>query len=212
MTAGRQLEVAGLRVGSVGPIDLCLAAGECLMLSGPSGAGKTRVLRAIADLDEHDGEIRCEGVRARDLRAPEWRRRVGMLASDSQWWRDRVAEHFATAPSAAQLEALDLTSTMLCELVARLSSGERQRFALLRLLANRPRVLLLDEPTANLDPENVRRVEKLVSDYLASEGAAVLWVSHDPAQVSRVGRRSLRLESGRIAPAAEEDSAAGGVP
>lgn len=198
MTTSRQLDVAGLRVGDVGPIDLCLTTGECLVLSGPSGAGKTRLLRALADLDEHEGRVSCEGVAARDLRPPEWRRRVGMLASDSQWWRDRVAEHFDMPPSAVQLEALDLEPDLLPEPVARLSSGERQRFALLRLLANRPRVLLLDEPTANLDPENVTRVEKLVADYTASAGAAVLWVSHDPAQMRRVGDRQLRLEDGRL--------------
>jgi putative ABC transport system ATP-binding protein len=82
--------------------------------------------------------------------------------------------------------------------VARLSSGERQRFALLRLLANRPRVLLLDEPTANLDPDNVIRVEKLVATYMAAEGAGVLWVSHDPLQTTRVARRTLWMEAGRL--------------
>ena len=133
-----------------------------------------------------------------------------MLASDSQWWRDRVDEHFATPPPAAELEALDLEPALLGELVAKLSSGERQRFALLRLLANRPRVLLLDEPTANLDPENVRRVEKLVASYRASEGAAVLWVSHDPAQMRRVGQRRLHLEHGRLEQEPQEESSAGG--
>ena len=87
---------------------------------------------------------------------------------------------------------------MLDEPVARLSSGERQRFALLRLLANRPRVLLLDEPTANLDPDNVTRVENLIAAYLSTEDAAVLWVSHDPLQISRVAHRRMRLEAGRL--------------
>ena len=84
MTAGRQLDVAGLRVGNVGPIDLWLDEGECLVMDGPSGAGKSRMLRAIADLDVHEGRIACQGIAANDLRAPEWRRRVGMLAADSQ--------------------------------------------------------------------------------------------------------------------------------
>jgi ABC-type iron transport system FetAB ATPase subunit len=82
--------------------------------------------------------------------------------------------------------------------VAQLSSGEKQRLALLRLMVNRPRVLLLDEPTANLDPENVTRVEKLVAAYLRREGAAVLWVSHDPEQTRRVAQRRLRLQAGRL--------------
>ena len=203
MTAIRQLDVAGLCIGGVGPVDFWLGRGECLVLGGPSGAGKTRVLRAIADLDDHQGRIACEGIPAQALTPSEWRRRVGMLASDSQWWRDRVDEHFTVPATAEQLEALDLAPALLAQPVAELSSGEKQRLALLRLLANRPRVLLLDEPTANLDPENVTRVEKLVAGYLEMEGAAVLWVSHDPAQSGRVARRRLRLRAGRL----EEDPA-----
>ena len=198
MTRPRQLEVVDLCVNGVGPIDLWLAAGECLALSGPSGAGKSRLLRAIADLDVHEGRVVCRGTAAEALEASEWRRRVGMLAADSQWWRDRVGEHFGEPPPAAQLEALDLNADLLDEPVERLSSGERQRFALLRLLVNRPSVLLLDEPTANLDPDNVARVERLVSDYISSHNAAALWVSHDPVQTRRVAHRRLRLEAGRL--------------
>ncbi len=198
MTGTRQLDVVGLRVDGVGPVDLWLAPGECLALGGPSGAGKSRLLRAIADLDVHEGSVSCQGKAAEELEPSEWRRRVGMLAADSQWWRDRVAEHFGAPPSTAQMEALDLAPDLLAEPVARLSSGERQRFALLRLLANRPQVLLLDEPTANLDPDNVIRVERLVADYMAAEAAAALWVSHDPLQTTRVAHRQLRLEGGRL--------------
>ena len=98
MTGNRQLDVAGLRVDGLGPIDLCLTEGECLVLSGPSGAGKSRLLRAIADLDAHEGRVSCQGTAAEDLAPFQWRRRVGMLAADSQWWRDEVAEHFDAPP------------------------------------------------------------------------------------------------------------------
>ena len=76
----------------------------------------------------------------------------------------------------------------------RLSSGERQRLALARLLANRPRVLLLDEPTANLDPVNIHRVEQLVKDYLAEQQAACLWVTHTREQIARIADRELDLD------------------
>ena len=197
MTAGHQLDVVGLCMDGIGPVDLWIDCGECLVLSGPSGAGKTRVLRAIADLDVHTGSVSCEGVAAEDLPPSTWRRRVGMLGADSQWWRDRVSDHFDTPPTATEMAALDLTPGLLEAPVARLSSGERQRLALLRLLANRPRVLLLDEPTANLDPDNVARAEALVAGYTAGEGAAVLWVSHDPLQRTRVAHRQMRLDGGR---------------
>ena len=212
MTGNRQLDVVGLRVDGVGPIDLCLAEGECLALGGHSGAGKSRLLRAIADLDVHEGSVSCQGIAARDLKPSDWRRRVGMLAADSQWWRDRVEEHFDTPPAMEQLQALDLAPGLLGELVARLSSGERQRFALLRLLANRPRVLLLDEPTANLDPGNVTRVEKLVVEYMVTEDAGVLWVSHDPLQMTRVAHRKLWLEAGRLGPEPPPAADGGALP
>lgn len=210
MTQEPQLEVVGLRVDGVGPIDFRLAARECLVLNGPSGAGKSRLLRAIADLDVHQGTVSCQGIEARDLKPSDWRRRVGMLAADSQWWRDRVEEHFPTPPTDQQLRALDLAPGLLGALVARLSSGERQRFALLRLLANRPRVLLLDEPTANLDQNNVARVEKLVATYMVDEEAGVLWVSHDQRQTTRVARRQLWMEAGHLSlePPASGDSGA----
>ncbi len=212
MTGTRQLDVVGLRVDGVGPVDMWLAPGECLALSGPSGSGKSRLLRAIADLDVHEGGVSCRGTAAEDLTPAEWRRRVGMLAADSQWWRDRVEEHFDAPPPIGQLEALSLAPGLLGKPVARLSSGERQRFALLRLLANRPRVLLLDEPTANLDPDNVARVEKLVADYMAAEGAAVLWVSHDPLQTTRVAHRQVRMEAGSLRQNPVPDHAEAGLP
>ena len=79
--------------------------------------------------------------------------------------------------------------------VERLSSGERQRLALLRALANRPRVLLLDEPTANLDPANISSVESLVTDYQSTGEAACLWVTHSREQVHRIANRLLVLEN-----------------
>ena len=84
-------------------------------------------------------------------------------------------------------------------MVARRSGGERQRVALLRMLANQPRVLLLDEPTANLDQDNVARVEKLVAAYMADQSAGVLWVSHDPRQTTRVARRTPDPDLQRLA-------------
>ena len=94
----------------------------------------------------------------------------------------------------AWLTALGFDSSVYNWSVERLSSGERQRLALLRLLANRPRVLLLDEPTANLDPENTGNVESLVREYLDSQRAACLWVTHGAGQKARIAGRSLVLD------------------
>ena len=73
--------------------------------------------------------------------------------------------------------------------------GPQARDFLLRLLANRPRILLLDEPTANLDPAMTGKVEQLVMDYLAEQRAACLWVTHAREQIERIGHRELYLDA-----------------
>lgn len=80
--------------------------------------------------------------------------------------------------------------------VSHLSTGERQRLAILRLLANQPGCLLLDEPTTSLDHDMVTCVERLLLDYAAAQQAPLLWVSHDPAQLNRVCSRRLSMEPG----------------
>lgn len=178
-----------------------VAAGECVCVSGPSGAGKSLLLRAIADLDPHEGEVWLDGREARDYTPWEWRRLVGLLPAESQWWHERVGEHFAAVDD-ARWQALGFGRETLDWQVARCSTGERQRLALLRLLANQPRVLLLDEPTAALDPTAVQRVEAMVAAYREEQQAAVLWVSHDPAQMQRVASRQIRIVADRLEAAA----------
>ena len=189
------LQVSGLRSRYVGPIDLSVAAGEYLLLSGPSGAGKSQLLRAIADLEPASGEIHLDGRERAGIAPAQWRRQVGLLPAESQWWEERVDAHFPLEPS-IPADALGLRADIMAAGIAGLSSGERQRLALLRLLANRPRVLLLDEPTASLDPDNVGRVERVIDDYRRETGAATIWVSHDDAQRRRLGGRELLLSGG----------------
>ena len=168
-----------------------------MCLSGPSGAGKTRLLRAVADLDPHQGAVYLDGTACVALPPARWRRRVGLLPAESHWWEDRVGAHFPGTPVAG-LEELGFGVEVLDWPVSRLSSGERQRLALLRLLALEPAVLLLDEPTANLDPANVQRMEALLADYRQRRQAALLWVTHDAAQAARMARRRLVLANGAL--------------
>ena len=195
MTTG--LRIKGLVSRHVGPVDLELALGECLALSGPSGAGKTLLLRAIADLDRHQGEIWLGDTLYSAMSAHEWRHKVGLLAAESQWWGDTVGEHFDTVDE-SNLLALGFSPDVMHWQVANCSTGERQRLALLRLLQNEPEVLLLDEPTASLDTENVVRVEQLLETLCKDRGLALLWVSHDNAQLNRVAMRHLQLVEGRL--------------
>ncbi len=193
----------GLRIrnvqapGLLHPASLDLGWGECVALFGPSGAGKTRLLRSIADLDPHQGEIRLDQQSQQGFEPAAWRTTVGYLPAESAWWFEQVRPHFSGDP-APFLESLELPASALDWDLERASSGERQRLALARLLDHGPRVLLLDEPTANLDQENTARVERLIADYRAHRQTAVIWVSHDPAQRRRVADRSYRIEQGAL--------------
>jgi ABC-type iron transport system FetAB ATPase subunit len=187
------LELIALRTALVGPVSLRIAAGECVAIHGPSGSGKTRLLRAIADLDPHEGEMRLNGTPAHHMTGPEWRRAVQLLPADPLWWESTVGAHF-TRFDAAAAEALGLPAESGAWAVDRLSTGERQRLALLRALDRKPHALLLDEPTANLDEDSRSRVEDLLTRYRQEHGAAVIWVSHDAGQRARVATRMLRLQ------------------
>jgi ABC-type iron transport system FetAB ATPase subunit len=191
------LQIKNLRRLMIGPLSLDVDSGDCLCISGPSGSGKSQLLRAIADLDPHEGESFLEGVASNELAANEWRARVALLPPESCWWLPRAIDHFHDGVPVS-LVHIGLSSAVLEQPVNRLSSGEKQRLALVRLLSNRPRVLLLDEPTANLDPENTRRIEAVISEYQHSHDAAVIWVSHDAAQARRVANRYYDVVGGDL--------------
>ena len=195
MAAG--LTIKQLRTVHLGPIDLDVGPGECLVLTGPSGSGKTLLLRAIADLDCHEGEVLLDGVACSSMRGHEWRCKVGLLAAESQWWAERIGDHFQQF-NENLLAQLGFGAEVMDWEVVRCSTGERQRLALARLLQNYPQVLLLDEPTASLDAENVARVEAVVKQLRQEHGMTVLWVSHDPAQAERVATRRIHINNGRL--------------
>ena len=193
-----------------GPYSLQIAAGECVSLRGPSGSGKSLLLRAIADLDPYQGEVLFDGTASTDVVAPQWRKQVALLPVESQWWFDEVGAHFPVnfcTDGCPWFEPLGFTEETLHWPVSRLSSGEKQRLALVRVLLNAPRVLLLDEPTASLDAGATAVVERLVADYRRETGAAVLWVSHDAQQAARVSDRQLRLTANGLHDSLEEDAA-----
>ncbi len=192
-----RLRADSLSIHDVGPVSLDIDTGACVGLSGPSGAGKTLLLRAIADMEPHGGAIYLDGTEQAQIPAPQWRRQVALLPAESMWWFDTVGEHFSRS-DADGFDRLGLDTGILRWPVSRLSSGELQRLALLRLLENQPRLLLLDEPTANLDSENTARVEDMVRLFRKETGAAVLWIGHRHAQLRRVAGRILGLSDGRI--------------
>ena len=193
------LQTKGLKTVHVGPIDLSIAPGECVAIRGPSGAGKSLLLRAIADLDPHEGALSLDGTEHRAVPPQVWRSRVGMLPAESHWWRERIGDCLPEVDGLdAMLARLGFTLDVMDWRVERVSTGERQRLALIRLLLNRPRTLLLDEPTANLDPESTAAAERLIEAFRTENNAPVLWVGHDVEQLRRVAHRHLYIDAGQI--------------
>ncbi|WP_373019599.1 ATP-binding cassette domain-containing protein [Thiomicrorhabdus sp.] len=187
------LEVNRLKAfGMSAEVSFKLAAEEWVILFGPSGTGKSVLLRALADLIPHSGEVSLD-AQAQDSMCPEhWRRQVMYFPAETAWWRETVEEHFDVLPSEEQLQSIGLRAEHLKRTINSLSSGEKQRLALLRGLLYLPKVLLLDEITANLDPESTAQVEQLLQEYVKEHRATVLWVSHDEMQSKRLASDGKR--------------------
>jgi len=189
----RDLSRAGLA-----PVSFQVAPGECLAVQGPSGSGKSLLLRALADLDPNEGEVQLDGQSREAMPAPQWRRLVAYLPAEPGWWAETVGAHFQDWSAAEPLvEAMGLPTDCRDWPVLRLSTGERQRLGLVRVLLLNPRVLLLDEPTSGLDPEAAAAVEAILAERL-NQGVAVLWVTHDREQARRVADRVLEVRNGQV--------------
>jgi putative ABC transport system ATP-binding protein len=198
-------------------VDLDVAAGELVAVVGPSGSGKSTLLYVAGALDaawEGEARVAGEDLAALDARARARLRNeaIGFVFQSFNllptltalenvclpaWFR-RGGGHRAEAlrEGRAALERVGLGGKA-ARLPARLSGGERQRVALARALFARPRVLLADEPTGNLDAASGARVIALFEE-LAADGMAVLVATHEE-RVSRVASRVLHLAGGRLA-------------
>jgi ABC-type lipoprotein export system ATPase subunit len=192
-----RLVITGLSVGALRDVTLAVEPGEIVCISGESGSGKSRLLRAIADLDPHEGEVALGADRRSAVAAHCWRGWVMLVPAESSWWADTVIEHFLE-PVPGSLAAFSLKEEALGWEVSRLSSGEKQRLAVLRALSHEPRALLVDEPTANLDPDLARQVEAWLRDHARREGLPVVWVAHDRAQIERVADRHYAIRGARL--------------
>ncbi len=187
-------------------IGLTVAPGETVALVGPSGAGKTTVLRAVAGLMAPDGgHIACGGVRwfGDGVDLPPERRSVGYVPQDGALFPHlSVARNvaFAGVPDARVRELLGLLG--IAHLAdARpdaISGGERRRAALARALARRPQVLLLDEPLAGLDALTVERVRGALKEALRQARVPTLLVTHDVVDVAALDARLAIMLEGRI--------------
>ncbi|MCB8874622.1 ABC transporter ATP-binding protein [Acidisoma silvae] len=173
------------------PVSMTLAAGECLVISGPSGIGKSLLLRMIADLDENTGDARLNGRSRMAMPGPHWRRQVMYLAAESGWWAETVSAHMQPLPDAAAfLPRLGLRADVMDAPVSQLSTGERQRLAFIRAAIRKPAVMLLDEPTSALDPASTGLLEDEFS-RLRQTGTGLIVVTHNADQAERIATRRL---------------------
>ncbi|WP_280272066.1 ABC transporter ATP-binding protein [Nocardia wallacei] len=188
-------------------IGLTVAAGRCTAVAGPSGVGKTTLLRLLNRLGEpSEGRILLDGVPIGELDVLELRRRVGLAPQHPVLLADVVVDEVRVGrPSlwdeqvGALLNRVGLPETFLHRRCAELSGGEAQRVCLARALAVRPEVLLLDEPTSALDEAAAEVVGELVRAHCKSGGSAVL-VSHDSVFTAAIADDIFVLEGGRLSP------------
>lgn len=192
------LVVEKLSRPGLAPVDLEVPEGRCIAISGRSGAGKSLLLRAIADLDPNHGRVTLDGQTRDDMPAPKWRRLVTYVAAESGWWTERVGDHFEAPDIAAgYLVRLGFMGDVMSWPVSRLSSGERQRLALLRAIVQGPRVMLLDEPTSALDPDATAKVESILHEKTAG-GVSIIMVTHDRAQAKRMAKTLYTMADGKL--------------
>lgn len=171
-----------------------VAGGCCMGVSGPSGIGKSVLLKAIADMIPHQGNVFLDSVESREYPAPQWRKKVALLPAESQWWYEQMGEHFHEYDEHL-FSYFGFNRDVMNWQTSHLSSGEKQRLALIRVLLNKPEVLMLDEPTANLDKRNQEKVEALITDYKLRDQLSILWISHDLEQLNRVSQKILHFDT-----------------
>ena len=201
MTSQTQLKLVDFSCHNLKPINLQLKPGEIISISGESGVGKSLLLRAIADLIPHQGQCFFNEQEVNTIAPNQWRKQVAYLASESQWWFDSMAEHFdqpLSDPIKMYLNNIGLSLDALSWEVMRCSTGERQRLAIIRLLANESSILLLDEPTANLDAKNSHLVESVILQYQQQTQCSIIWVAHDKEQIQRVTQRQFEINGSEL--------------
>jgi putative ABC transport system ATP-binding protein len=201
------------------PTTFALNAGERVAITGASGSGKSVFLRALALLDPLDaGRILWRGAALTRAALPSYRRNVAYLRQRPALLEGSVEDNlrypfelrayrdvrFDRDRAAALAARAGRGDDFLDKRASELSGGEAQIAALIRVLQLAPPVLLLDEPTASLDPASSRAIEALVHAWFeaAPDAHASIWVSHDADQAARMSERQLTMRAGVLEAAA----------
>lgn len=201
-------------VQALGDVSFEAAKGEFAFLTGPSGAGKTTVIRLLLkELVPDKGKILIEGkdisgLSRKDI--PFYRRKVGVVFQDFKLLLDRtVWENVALALEVAGQDVKNgekkieevLKQVGLLERAnlfpRQLAGGEQQRTVLARVLVSKPKIILADEPTGNLDPGTSRQIVSLL-DKATGDGTTVLMATHNTAVVNSLKRHVIALKGGKV--------------
>ena len=202
-------------------LDLTIDKGEMVFVTGHSGAGKSTLLRLIALIERPtSGQVIVDGKntqRVKRRKIPAYRRQIGMVFQDHKLLYDRtVADNVALPLVIAGLSRRDAGRRVRASLEQvgllhkenrnpeTLSAGEQQRVGIARAIATRPKLLIADEPTGNLDPDlslEVMRVFRRFNEF----GVTLLIASHDIALIDKLGCRRVELEEGRVVPSVYDD-------